>query len=100
MTETSMDLAAIEHLDFEPEQDKSIRCEGFIHRFGGEILEDTRDCSNSALLVAFRGCCGMMKYFCQSCYNKTCTNDAIYHYVSEGVTHVRSTPKFSRIELL
>jgi hypothetical protein len=100
MTETNIDYSAIEHLDFEPSEDKSIRCEGFVRRISGEVVEDTRGCSAPAVLITFRGCCGMMKYYCKSCYNKACASNAFSHFVSEGVAHENSTPKFSRVELL
>jgi hypothetical protein len=107
MSETVHVPEEITHLDFEP--DVSPKCAG--HKFkendAGNLKISGNDftCSNSAKVVVIRSCCGIINYYCISCYNDICTFHARLQ-MKNGSTHgdspahpVRGNP-FARVEFL
>lgn len=107
MTETEIDFSTIAHLDFEPENDKFIPCQGTKFsdpKTGEEFNTLGGKCGKRAVLAVFHACCGQMKYMCQDCYNMeslaVSKHTQIQHSVSKGISHIATKPFYSRVEFL
>lgn len=101
MTETNIDFSTIEHLDFDPHQDNSEKCQGW------ETPNDKShtDCSNPAKVYAVRSCCGKINTYCLKCYNDICEIHAKFggkssHTLDEVNWHPVTGSPFSSVEFI